>query len=243
MPAVVLLLLALVPGPLAAVETDTIEGTATYADGETLPRDAVLEVDLIDRTRQGEQGRVLSRMRFSPQDGAPIAFELSYDMLLINPRGTYLLVARIVDRGEVLYRSAAGSPVFTSRFEPRPELVLERVTPLVHGGSPVGHKWRVTRIDGVKAFGFTKTTLILDEDGTMTGNAGCNRFEGTYKVDGDKINLGEPIRTKRGCPPDIMDRERGFVLAVRRTERYERDGDTLYLFDIDGLEAMQLVRE
>ncbi|MEM8843269.1 MAG: META domain-containing protein [Pseudomonadota bacterium] len=229
--------------PAPALEIDTIDGTATYADDGVLPRDAVLEVDLIDRTRQGERGRVLSRMRFSPQDGVPIDFELSYDMILINPRGTYLLVARIIDKGEVLYRSAAGFQVFTSQFEPRPELVLEPVTPLVHGGSPVGHKWRVTQIDGVKAFGFTKTTLVLDEDGTMKGNAGCNRFDGTYRVDGDKLDLGEPIRTKRGCSPDIMDRERGFVMAVRRTERYERDGDTLYLFDNDGLEAMRLVRE
>ncbi|MEM7238128.1 MAG: YbaY family lipoprotein, partial [Pseudomonadota bacterium] len=59
----------------AAGEIAELDGVATLVeDASDLPPDAVLEVDLIDITRKGEKGRVLSRMRFDPDDGAPISF-------------------------------------------------------------------------------------------------------------------------------------------------------------------------
>ncbi|MBY8976607.1 META domain-containing protein [Rhodobacteraceae bacterium NNCM2] len=236
-------LLICLAAPAIGSEIDEIDGTATYSGDEKLPEDAVLEVDLIDLTRQSERGRILSRMRFSPDDGVPIQFTLSYDPKLIARRGTYTLVARIVDGTDILYRSTAIVPVLIDDLDPQPEIEMEKVKPVITGGSPVGHKWRVVRIDGVEPFGFTKMVIEFAEDGSMSGNAGCNKFKGTYKIDGDKLDLGEPMRTKRGCQPDIMDREKDFVLAVRRVERYERDEDVLYLMDIDGLEAMRLERE
>ena len=34
------------------------------------------------------------------------------------------------------------------------------------------------------------TSIIFGEDGTISGNVGCNSFGGDYKVDGDKITFG-----------------------------------------------------
>ncbi|MEM7670060.1 MAG: META domain-containing protein [Pseudomonadota bacterium] len=228
----------------AAGEIAELDGVATLVeDAGDLPPDAVLEVDLIDITRKGEKGRVLSRMRFDPDDGAPISFTLHYDSRLIGSRGRYSLAARLIDGTEVLYRSAIITPVLMDGLDPNPEILMERVRPLSAGGSPVGLKWRVRRIDGVEPFGFTKSVLILDEGQRMSGNAGCNKFKGSYKIDGDRVNFGAPAMTRRGCTPPIMDREKGYLRALERTTRYERDGDILYLFDPNGLETMQLTAE
>ena len=239
-----LLMLGLGSTANGANELKELEGIATIsADADPLRPGTVLEVDLLDITRKGEKGRLLSRMSFDPDDGVPIGFRIYYDSRLVSSRGRYSLAARLIEGTEVLYRSAVITPVLSDGLDPKPEIVLERVRPLSAGGSPVGVKWRVRRIDGVKPFGFTKSVLMLEDGERMSGDAGCNKFKGKYKIDGDRLDFGAPAMTRRGCTPPIMDREKGYLRALERTTRYERDGDVLFLFDPNGLETMQLTAE
>lgn len=239
-----LLSLGLGPAVQAANEIEELEGIATILeDADPLRPDTVLEVDLLDITRRGEKGRLLSRMRFDPEDGVPISFSIHYDSRLVTSRGRYSLTARLIEGTEVLYRSAVITSVLSDGLDPKPEIVLERVRPLSAGGSPIGVKWRARRIDGVKPFGFTKSVLLLEEGEQMSGDAGCNKFKGKYRIDGDRLDFGAPAMTRRGCTPPIMDREKGYLRALQRTTRYERDGDVLFLFDPNGLETMQLTAD
>lgn len=229
---------------LPASEIAEINGTAMIIDDrDPLPRGSVLEVDLLDISRKGEKGRLLSRMRFDPEDGTPITFRLYYDTRLVNPRGRYTLASRVVLDTEVLFRSTAIVPVLNDGLDPQPEVPMERVRPLSAGGSPVETKWRVRQIDGVEPFGFTKLVIFFGANGAMSGHTGCDKFKGAYKIDGDRINPGAPRITPRGCQPGIRDREKGFLRALERTTRFERDTDVLYLFDADGLETMRLTAD
>ncbi|MEL6478163.1 MAG: META domain-containing protein [Pseudomonadota bacterium] len=241
------LILAATVSPAAAGEIETLEGLATYLEDEKPPAGAVLEVDLYDLSRVGEKGRLLSRMRFEIEESVPAPFALPFDTGLIRRGGRYSLSARILDhegkRQEVLWRSTSITPVLGPGLEPKPELILERVIPLAAGGTPVGLRWRVERVQGLERLGFTKARMTFEDDGTVLGNTGCNRFEADYKIDGEKLSFAPAALTKRGCQPQIMRRERLFVQALKHTERFRREQDVLRLLDIDGSETMRLRRE
>ncbi|MEM6905972.1 MAG: META domain-containing protein, partial [Pseudomonadota bacterium] len=188
-------------------------------------------------------GRLLSRMRFVTEGDVPVPFELAYDTALIQSRGRYTLRARLILGDEVLYRSTHVLPVLGRGLDPRPQVLMEKVRPVISGGSPVGERWRVTRIEGIEALGFTKAVLIFDEEGEIRGNAGCNTVSGPFKIDGNKIEIPYPATSKRGCSSPIIARERAYLRAVTQAVSYERDGDRLSLFDASGLETMRLSRE
>ncbi|MEM7505237.1 MAG: META domain-containing protein [Pseudomonadota bacterium] len=240
-------LLAVLALPALAGEIATIEGTANYLGGERLPEGAVLEVDLLDLSRAREKGRLLTRMRFEPEGEVPLPFLLHYDSGLTLAGGRFSLAGRIVGRGlkgeEVLYRSTAILPVLGPGLDPRPEIFLEAVVPVADGGTPIGEKWRVERVEGVERLGFTKAVMTFDDEGQIKGNAGCNRYTASYKIDGEKLSFGGLVLTRRGCQPQIMERERAFQRATIQTVTYRREGDVLKLLNIDGLETMRLVRE
>lgn len=240
---VILLTLIVAAIPAAAQEILRIEGQATYFGSARLPERAVLEVDLLDLSRKDEKATLLSRMQFSTDGVVPIPFILSYDAGLLRVGGLYSIAARLKLRNDVIYRSTAIQPVLGSSVDTRPQVVMEPVVPVASGGTPVGLKWRVDKISGVERLSFTKTRVVFDEEGEVTGNAGCNSFRSSYKIDGQKLEFGGLRLTKRGCPSTVMERERAFRLAMRATVSFQRDGDTLKFFDISDLETLRMVRE
>lgn len=246
-PAAILIALLLGTVPANAGEVAQIEGTASFAGSEQVPDHAVLEVDLLDLSIRGEEALLLTRMRFEIPDGVPVAFALPYDTGLVGARGSYSLAGRIIARGpkgeQVLWRSTAILPVLKSSHDPRPEIFLEKLEPVVSSGTPVGYRWRVLLIDGIEPPGFTKARMTFDEDGSVFGNASCNNFTGDYAIDGQEISFTRLKQQRRGCQPLVMDRERAFLSALNRTIDYARDGDTLRLLDVNGLETMRLERE
>jgi heat shock protein HslJ len=42
-------------------------------------------------------------------------------------------------------------------------------------------------------------TLRFGQDGTLSGNAGCNNFSGTYKIKGNQLQIGQVGATKMAC--------------------------------------------
>ena len=76
-------------------------------------------------------------------------------------------------------------------------------------------------------------------DGMISGSTGCNRFGGSYTVDGDALELGEIAQSAMGCPPpaDAVEREYGGALDNVRAWRVEND--ELVLLDGDGAELLR----
>ena len=70
--------------------------------------------------------------------------------------------------------------------------------------------------------------LILNKDSTVTGNGGCNSFDGKYSLGKDNaIYFGEMARTNLSC--SAIDLERRFINALAKTDNYYVKGDTLSL--------------
>jgi heat shock protein HslJ len=61
------------------------------------------------------------------------------------------------------------------------------------------------------------------------GNAGCNNFNGSYKIDGNKISLGATAMTKMFCGGEGMKVEDIFAKILHKIDSYQIIGDHLVL--------------
>ena len=70
----------------------------------------------------------------------------------------------------------------------------------------------------------TNITAVFNEDGTLSGNAGCNNYTTSYQIDGDNITIGSAATTRMLCPePEgIMEQEQEYFRALA----------TVYTFNI-----------
>lgn len=72
-------------------------------------------------------------------------------------------------------------------------------------------------------------TLIIDEKGAVSGNAGVNRYFGSMKADGQKISWSPIGSTRKGGPKDLMDAESLFLKSISSTTSYElKDGNVIF---------------
>ncbi|MBI2863342.1 MAG: META domain-containing protein [Chloroflexi bacterium] len=86
----------------------------------------------------------------------------------------------------------------------------------------------------------TKLTLAFEEEGKLSGSAGCNNFSGTYTVDGNKLAVSRLASTLKACAdPNLMAQETRYLAALQKASGYQLDeaGRTLRI-DYDGDKGM-----
>ncbi|MCL4267484.1 MAG: META domain-containing protein [Anaerolineae bacterium] len=73
------------------------------------------------------------------------------------------------------------------------------------------------------------------QDGGYGGNAGCNRYFGSYQIDGSNLSLGVAGSTEMFCmPEELTNQEGSFLAALGLVSQFEQDGGQLTLADKDG---------
>ena len=75
-------------------------------------------------------------------------------------------------------------------------------------------------------------------EGMVTGSTGCNRFRGSYTLDGDSLELGEVAMTAMACPPPADAVEREYAGALESVRAWRTEGDELVLLDGDGADLL-----
>jgi heat shock protein HslJ len=82
----------------------------------------------------------------------------------------------------------------------------------------------------------TELTAFFNEDGQLTGSAGCNNYTAAYEVDGESITIGPAATTRMMCnePESIMDQEIEYLAALEMAASYEFEDDRLILLDAEG---------
>ena len=92
--------------------------------------------------------------------------------------------------------------------------------------------WRSERIK-------VKQIVTFDKDGTVSGNAGCNSFSGTYKVHSWFIKISPLATTLKLCDDAKMQAEQKFLGKLQSAKRVDYDpncGPPGLVFDTaDGL--------
>ena len=80
----------------------------------------------------------------------------------------------------------------------------------------------------------TTITAIFGADGSLSGNGGCNSYNSTYKVDGDKITIGPVSSTRMACEQDVMDQEQAYFAALANSSTFTLGKGALELRSADG---------
>ena len=68
----------------------------------------------------------------------------------------------------------------------------------------------------------------------VAGGGGCNRFTGSYTLDGDRLSFGRTAGTMAACLQG-MEQERAFIDALTSVVRWRVDGQRLELLDERGV--------
>jgi heat shock protein HslJ len=102
--------------------------------------------------------------------------------------------------------------------------------------------WLVQSIAGHEAAEGVVSTVRLGSDGRVTGDAGCNRFGGSYTIEGERLEVGPLAATKRMCPDEIMTQEDRFLELLGTPLRFELTAEGfLVLYPDDEGEPTRLV--
>ena len=105
-------------------------------------------------------------------------------------------------------------------------------------GTLEGPRWVLVSYAGpdgktIQAIPGTETTAQF-ANGTVSGSAGCNRYNAPYTVDGNKIQIGLGMSTMMACPPPIMDQEAAYLANLQAAASYKIAGDQLTLANAKG---------
>jgi heat shock protein HslJ len=99
-----------------------------------------------------------------------------------------------------------------------------------------GTNWEVTAFNNGKqavvgVLEGTTLTLTFGKDGTLSGNSGCNQYNGPYTVNGNQITVGPLASTMMMCsdPEGIMDQETQFLAALQSAASYQIEGNVLQM--------------
>ena len=84
----------------------------------------------------------------------------------------------------------------------------------------VGTEWILGDLPG-QVLADVRPTLSFSGDGTVSGNAGCNTFTGTYSADGSTLTFGPLATTRMACEGAKGTLETAFVGALQATTAYE----------------------
>ena len=88
------------------------------------------------------------------------------------------------------------------------------------------------------------TSVVFDDQGTISGNVGCNSFGGEYKVDGDRIAFGPISSTLMMCAdPAIGDQETTVLNTFTQTVTYIVEGEALTITSPESGSIVVLARK
>ena len=90
----------------------------------------------------------------------------------------------------------------------------------------------------------THITARFEEDGRVTGSAGCNRYFTSWETAAESISIGMPATTRMACaePDGIMEQEARYLEALHTAASFRFDGDRLVLRTAEGAIAVTLMR-
>ncbi|GKS70433.1 hypothetical protein W03_24370 [Nitrosomonas sp. PY1] len=101
-----------------------------------------------------------------------------------------------------------------------------------------GTYWKLVRLNdnpvAISAKQRREAQLVFATDTLrVSGNTGCNRINGSFEINNDKLRFSRMASTKMACL-EGMDLEERFLSALKHVERYRIIGSHLELLDATG---------
>lgn len=86
---------------------------------------------------------------------------------------------------------------------------------LLHGN------WKVREIGGSVIVAGSEPSLFFNPDGSINGNASCNRLLGHFTLTGEGLSISETGASMMMCDQPLMDQERILLTALQAVRRFE----------------------
>jgi heat shock protein HslJ len=109
----------------------------------------------------------------------------------------------------------------------RPAIAATQPPPTVGasvGAGLAGTSWNLFEMGGTADFAHLVPTIDFGADGTVSGFAGCNRFGGTFTVEGRDLHLGPLATTKIFCQRPASAVEGDYLKALVNVATWEISG-------------------
>jgi heat shock protein HslJ len=97
-----------------------------------------------------------------------------------------------------------------------------------------GQEWSLVSMSGAPVPG-SGVTALFGEDGTVTGSGGCNRYMGSYTVEGDALSVGPLAATRMSCGAVADDLERTYLEALALATGFAISGTDLVVSPSNGV--------
>jgi putative lipoprotein len=218
----------------------TINGSATYRERIALPPGAVLDVQLVDISRQDVAATVLSSKRYA-MTGVPTEFSLEYDDALIDERMRYAVQAKILVGDKLLFINDTVHPVLQDENDTMAMMILKKVSADIGLGLENTH-WKVTQLSGKAVVSERVPEIQFAEGGAFGAKGGCNSYRGEAKVSDGQIAFPDNMAgTLMACPPPLDKLEKDFLTALGQVTGYVRNGEVLALTNDAGIAVMRLM--
>jgi heat shock protein HslJ len=94
--------------------------------------------------------------------------------------------------------------------------------------------WRPSHIGKMSLAADTDLYVQFEPGGEYGGYAGCNRFFGSYQLNGNTINIEPAGVTRMACPPPKMSFEMSFIEALQSANTVARAGSRIALRNDKG---------
>jgi heat shock protein HslJ len=85
-------------------------------------------------------------------------------------------------------------------------------------------------------------TINFSPASTVTGNGGCNQFNGPYTIGGQSLRIGPLATTSIACEEAVTTQESAYLQALQSTTSYELAGNQLIMRDGSGREVARFTR-
>lgn len=105
-----------------------------------------------------------------------------------------------------------------------------------------GSEWGIEFIEGGKGRDGIEPFVQFAGEGIIRGNSGCNKFSGTYSLNGYMLEVSPLVSSKDICLNDGMDLEYRFLTALESSHRVDGDHLKLELFNSQGRLLLTLTR-
>ena len=226
-----------------------VTGIAAYKERIALPPDAVLVVTLEDVSKADARSEVLGQTRIEGLGSPPFQFAIAYDPSRVVPRNRYVVRAKILAGGRLLFIADRSYPVVLGQRNDI-ALQLRRV-----GGAPAAADetlentyWKLIRLGDAPVTAAEKQRephiMLHPASRRVTGSGGCNRITGSFEQQGDRLTFGRMAATLMACQ-DEMGTEKLFLETLGKASRFRISRQHLELLDAAGsvladLEAVHL---
>jgi putative lipoprotein len=229
------------PGASSLPDTSlpgSLTGSVIYRERIALDPNAVIEVQLLDVSKADAPAEVIASQTLEAEGRqVPIPFELTYDPAQIDERFSYTVSARILVNDRLRWISQDAYPVLTQGSPVSDVEIVVKMVPSSGAAGLTDQEWTLNTmvVDGEQATleEGVATTIRFLENGTFAGSGGCNRYTGSYTVDGNTITMQMPAATLMACETGSA-QEAKFFTALPKISTNEVTAERLRLSSLDG---------